>query len=154
MPNTGEPIGTFGNWITGRLATGGAISSTADVQILAACGVTHVIDCRAEFDDGHLLASGGFFYLYNPTADDGTTKPASWFGRSLAFALPALAHRHHRVYAHCAAGVNRGPSTAYAVLRALGLTPSDAMSLVKSGRPQALVRYAADADLAIPNLGY
>src|SRR5205085_9947100 len=39
-----------------------------------------------------------------------------------------------RSYLHCDAGHNRGPSTVYAFLRALGLSPSDARKDRKSTR--------------------
>lgn len=142
------------DFVMARLATGAAIGSIEDVRALAGAGITHVIDCIAGSDDTPLLASSGMAYLWNGTEDDGQHKPASWFGTSLAFALPALAQPGTRVYAHCAAGVNRGPSTAYAILRALGLPATTAFGLVKSARPQVQVAYAADADAAVLSLGY
>ena len=142
-------------FITTRLATGAAISSPDDVQQLIAAGVTHVVDCRAEFDDGQLLASSGLSYLWNGTQDDGVhPKPPDWFGRSLAFALPAICVTGAKVYAHCAAGVNRGPSTAYAIMRALGWAAAPAEAQIRAARPQVGLAYAADADAAIEALGY
>lgn len=153
MPAPGDAIGTFGNFVTPRLATGGALSGTADVAALLAAGVTHVIDCRVEFDDGSLLAQK-FHYLYDPTPDDGNPKPASWFQPGIAFGLQALSQPGTRVYAHCTAGVNRAPSMCYAIMRAFGWSAADAMSTIKAGRPVAQVRYSSDADAAIPTLGY
>jgi protein-tyrosine phosphatase len=147
-------MGSFANWITERLATGGALSGSADVDTLKAAGITAVIDCQAEHDDGPLFADSGIAYVWNPTADDGQTKPPEWFARSLAFALAFLSQPRQYVLAHCGAGVNRGPSTAFAVLRALGLTHGEAMLIVTTGRPQAQVRYANDADRAVQALGY
>ena len=104
------------SFVTERLATGAAITGPADVTALHAAGITHIIDCRAEFSDAPLLATSGMAYLWNGTEDDGQPKPPAWFAASLVFALPALATAGAKVYAHCAAGVNRGPSTAcYAV---------------------------------------
>jgi len=142
------------NFVTDRLATGAAVSSAADVAQLVAAGVTHVIDCRAEFDDGPLFAQGGVAYLWNGVADDGQPKPADWFGRSLAFAMPVLGQPKFKVYAHCAAGVNRGPSTCYAVLRALGFSAELAEQVIRAARPQVGLAYKKDADLAVPLLGY
>lgn len=153
MANPGASIGTFGNFITPRLATGGALTGPGDIDALAAIGITHVIDCRAEFDDGALLAQQ-FHYIYDPTADDGQTKPPTWFQPGIAFALQALCQPGNRVYAHCAAGVNRGPSMCYAVMRALGWAAADAMATIKSARTVAQVRYAGDADNAVASLGY
>jgi dual specificity phosphatase 3 len=144
------------SFVTARLATGAAVSSPDDVTALTDAGVTHVIDCRAEFDDGPLFAGvPGVQYLWNPTPDDGQhPKPLEWFTGSLEFALPALIQPRARVYAHCAAGVNRGPSTAYAIMRALGWTASAARAAITAARPQAQIAYADDADRAIAMLGY
>ena len=152
---TGEALGAFGNWITPRLATGGAIGGDPqNVLVLHMAGVTAIIDCQAELDDSPVLAQSGMAYLYNPTQDDGQTKSPFWFARSLSFALPLLAQPHQMIYAHCAAGVNRGPSTLYAILRAVGIPPDQAMAMLKAARPQVNVAYAKDADTAIPQLGY
>ena len=153
MPDSGTPIGTFGDFVTQRLATGGALSGPTDVDALASLGVTHVIDCRAEFDDGALLAKR-FHYIYAPTADDGQTKAPAWFELGIVFALQALSQPRNRVYAHCAAGVNRGPSMCYSIMRALGWRDADALSTIKSARPVAQVRYSGDAEIAVVTLGY
>ena len=141
-------------YVTARLATGAAITGPADAAALAAAGLTAVIDCRDDLDDAPYLAGAGLTYLWNPTADDGQPKPASWFAASLAFALPLLAQPGQRVYAHCAAGINRGPSTAYAIMLALGWDPAAAEALIRAARPQVGLAYAADARAAIPLLGY
>lgn len=142
------------NFVTDRVATGAAVSSPDDVRLLYAAGVTHVIDCRREFDDTPLFADAKMMVLWNGTDDDGQPKPADWFQRSLAFALAALAQPKMKVYAHCAAGVNRGPSTAYAILRAVGFTPAQAEKVIRAARPQVGLRYKGDADTAIGVLGY
>ena len=153
MANPGAAIGSFGNFVTARLATGGALNGTPDVDALAAAGITHVIDCRQEFDDGALLAQR-FHYLYDPTADDGQTKPPAWFQPGIAFALQALSQPANHLYVHCAAGVNRGPSMCYAVMRAFGWSSADALTTIKAARPVAQIRYSGDADAALATLGY
>jgi dual specificity phosphatase 3 len=143
------------NFVTNRLATGGGISSPADVEALAQAGVTHCIDCRAEFDDAALLAGHpSIAYLWDGTADDGQPKPQAWFQKGIEFALAALASPRHKVYAHCAAGVNRGPSMALAILLALGLKAPDAESMIRTARPQVGLAYKADAIQAVAALGY
>ncbi len=143
------------NFVDHRLATGAAIYSAADVQALVDAGVTHIIDCNSSFNDGELLASHPqITYLYNGTADDGQTKPPEWFQRSIEFALLALVAPKNRVYAHCAAGINRGPSTAYAILRAQGLSSLASEAIIRLARPQVGLRYKHDADDAIVVLGY
>lgn len=140
--------------ITPRLATGAAINDAADVAALVAAGITAVVDCRAETDDAPLLTGAGLAYLWNPTQDDGQHKSPDWFAKTLAFALPLISQPHQVVLAHCAAGVNRGPSAAYAVMRALGWTAAAAEATMRAARPQVGLAYKNDADVAILALGY
>jgi protein-tyrosine phosphatase len=130
--------------------------------------ITHVIDCRSEFDDRSLIQ--GFNqtrigptnprlktllqYLYNGAPDDDQPKPPEWFGKSIDFALHALSHRHTRVYVHCAAGINRGPSTAFAILLALGFDSGATEALIRRCRPKVGLRYKNDAITAVEKLGY
>jgi hypothetical protein len=54
------------DFVTSRLATGTAITGPADVQVLVAAGVTHIIDCRDDFNDAPLLAGNpAISYLWN-----------------------------------------------------------------------------------------
>lgn len=140
--------------ITDRLLTGGAITGPPDGQALVQAGVTAVVDCRAEQDDAPFFVGMNILYLWNPAEDDGLPKPADWFQRTFSFALPLLSQPHEQVYLHCAAGVNRGPSHCYAVMRALGWTAADAEALMRAKRPQVGLRYKGDADLAVVSLGY
>lgn len=144
-------------FVTTRLATGAGINSADDVSALVSARIHAVIDCRDDFDDGALLARHPeVAYLWNPTADDGQPKPTSWFQRSLDFALPLFAKPNMRVYCHCAAGINRGPSTAYAIMLALGWVGVFALNQIRLKRPQCVVgiRYSDDAERAVKELGY
>src|SRR5581483_3080902 len=99
------------NFVTARVATGAAIHNAQDVDVLAKAGITHVINCRDDQDEAPFFAQHPeMHYIWNPTADDGKPKPPDWFAKSISFALEALSHPKNKVYAHCAAGVNRGPS--------------------------------------------
>lgn len=143
------------SFFTGRLATGAAVNDEADVVSLIQGGVTHVIDCRSEFDDAPLfVAHPEIHYLWNGTNDDGQRKPPEWFQKSIEFALDALSKPYTKVYAHCAAGINRGPSTAYAILLATGLDSTTAEGLIRARRPQVGLAYKADAQAAVEVLGY
>lgn len=142
--------------ITDRVFTGAALGSMDDVEALSQAGITHVIDCRDDFDDSALIAqwmqtnNHKMNLLWNGTPDDGVRKPPTWFDKSLYFALHALSSKKRKVYAHCAAGVNRGPSTAYAILRvATGLHGDDVFKLLQEKRPQVQVIYRNDADYAL-----
>jgi hypothetical protein len=140
--------------ITTRVATGAALSPEADVQALVDAGITHVVDARAEFDDAPLFAAHpATSYLWNPTEDDGQHKPPEYFAKTLSFSLPALAIPHTKVYCHCNAGVNRGPSNVIAVMVAQGWTAGGAIALLKAARPQAQASYAEDAVRPCGSLG-
>lgn len=143
------------NFVTSRLATGGAVSSAADVDQLAGAGITLIVDCRGEFDDAALLAAHpGIGYVWNGTDDDGQPKSSAWFDKGIEPALAELAKSERKVYCHCAAGVNRGPSMCYAVMRALGWSAEEAEATIRKARPQVGLRYKGDADEAIVVLGY
>lgn len=136
------------------MATGAAINSIEDVAELVSAGITDVIDCRDDFDDAPLFALSRMRYLWNGTSDDGQHKPAKWFDDSIDFALHCfgLERGFPKVYVHCAAGVNRGPSTAYAIMRAMGWTAEQAEFQIRAVRPQVGLAYKADADAAILDL--
>jgi hypothetical protein len=140
--------------VTDRIYTGGGIWSTQDVDRLVAVGVTHVVCAAEELDELSVrLAGDRLAVLPNGTDDDGMPKSPSWFGRIVSFALDALRDPDAKVYLHCAAGINRGPSAAYVVLRALGHSPEEAFGLIKAARGQAGIIYADSADDAIEALG-
>lgn len=142
------------NFITGRLATGGAVGDHGGVQQLIDAGITDIIDCQQEFDDHGLLADiPGVNLLWIGVGDDGQPKPVDWFEKGIEFALDALSHPRRKVIAHCAAGYNRGPSMAYAILRSLGFSGDATMVMLLAVR-QVGVAYRADADSAVTTLGY
>src|SRR6266852_1790662 len=126
------------NFITDRIATGAGLVSTGDVDQLAQDGIRVVIDCRAEFDDHPLLVKHPeILYLWNGVFDDGKPKPTSWFTKALDFTLPLIAKPTMKFYFHCAMGINRGPSMAYAFMRAaLGLGGDVTEKLIRLARPK------------------
>lgn len=133
--------------VTARVATGAAVQSAGDAQDLVAAGITHILDLTDAEDDSQFLPGLGLAYLYNPTADDGGQRPDDWWAASLLFAFPAFAIEGACIYCHCSAGINRGPSTAYAVLRAVcGLAPVQADGMIRTVRPQVGLAYARQFD--------
>jgi protein-tyrosine phosphatase len=137
------------------VATGAALTSAADVDQLVAAGITHVVDATNAENDAPLFASHpAITYCWNPTPDDGQPKPDSYWATTLNFALPMFVQPHTKLYAHCSAGINRGPSNAVCVLMALGWTKSSAMAALKAARPQAQAQYANNAAAAVVSLGY
>jgi protein-tyrosine phosphatase len=143
------------NFINRRLATGAALSSEDDVAQMVADGITDVIDCRAEFNDAPLFVSQPEIrYLWCPTEDDGKPKSARWFSKGVVFALDGLSHHARKVITHCAAGVNRGPSMAYAIMLAQGYPADMAEAMIRAARPQVGLAYKLDAEAAVTKLHY
>jgi len=142
--------------ITERLYTGGMISNAEGLKLLLDQGVTHVIDAMSEENDFRLLKlHPEITYLWNGVPDDGVhPKPVEWFEKAINFALTALVKPGTIIYTHCAAGVNRGPSLTYAIMRAIGYSGADAYLQIKQRRPQAMMAYANDADQALLKLGW
>jgi len=142
------------SFITERLACGGQINDAADMLSLTAAGITHIIDAQGERNDGPLITAYVGGYLWDGTADDGQAKSVGWFRPAIVFAISALTYPGNVVMTHCAAGVNRGPSLAYAIMRALGWGANDAIVQLKSKRPIVIVRYVPDAEAALKTLGW
>jgi hypothetical protein len=133
--------------VTSRLLIGAAINSADDVKALVAAGCTHIIDCRDDFDDAPLLSSHPqIMYCWNGTPDDGQQKPDSWFMKSFQFGLQALSLPKTKICVHCSAGINRGPSTCYLLLRATGIAPDICEQAIRAARPQVGLAYKAQAD--------
>lgn len=141
--------------VTHRVGVGAAITSVEDVQALLKAGINAVVDARQEFDDSGLLSNHPeILYLWNPAADDGFSKPTEWFQKAIDFSMGILSKPQGRLILHCAAGIQRGPSLGYAVLRAQGLDPNTAETLIRNARPQVGLAYKGDANRAIFELGW
>jgi dual specificity phosphatase 3 len=143
------------NFVHSRLATGGAVSTLQDVNELADAGITHVLSCRSFAPEQEFIKHSRIIdWLHNPTEDDLVAKPVTWFLKGITFALGALAFAGTKVYVHCNMGRNRGPSMAYAILRAQGLFPEVAEKLIRDARPCVTLAYLHDADRAVKLLNY
>ena len=140
------------DFVTDRLATGGDLHwredrALADLAGLLDAGITHIVDCRMEWNDEELVArhAPAVAYLHAGVDDIGGRQPDWFFDRGVAFVLDALARPGTRVLVHCHMGINRGPSLAYAILLAQGADPVDALDALRTARPIANVWYAEDA---------
>jgi protein-tyrosine phosphatase len=123
-------------WITERLATGAQITSKDDITTLIQAGITHIIDMRAEYNDG-ILDDARVILLWLPQQDDGTPRDPTQVRLGITFALGvALSKVGNRVLCHCAAGMNRGPLQTFAILRAMGLPQQEAIDRIRTKRPQ------------------
>ena len=132
-------------WTGGDLpAQPGTASFTLDAWLTA--GIDTIIDTRAEWTDEDLVTSLApqVSYLHAGVYDEGQTMPDSWFDATTSFALDRI-NAGSTVLAHCHMGINRGPSTAYAILLTLGWDPVDAVDHIHAMRPIAAVFYAEDA---------
>lgn len=138
------------HWITDRIAVGSGVWRPGDVARLRTAGITHVVDCRSDARMyAGLYAHSGVRHHHAETLDDGEAKGLDWFAAGATPALAALRRPGTKVLFHCAAGINRGPSMAYFVLRMLGYGPDTSMRMIKSKRQLAHVGYAADAERAL-----
>jgi protein-tyrosine phosphatase len=122
-------------WITERVALGGGIWNTRNMEELAQAGVTHVLNMQIEFDDRPLAEPLGVRALWNPTDDDFLPKSPELLKRGVDFALEALNDPEARLYVHCAAGVHRAPMMTLAVLCAMEWEIESAMVLIQTRRP-------------------
>lgn len=140
------------SWVHDRVATGSWVLSPLDIEALRRDGITHVV-CCAEIDVyayARLYEGSAISYVLTPMADDGCAKRSELFLRGTRYAIRALrASPDHKVLTHCASGVNRGPSMAYSILRALNLSPADAESAIRKARPRATIAYLDDAERAV-----
>ncbi|HEY4843234.1 MAG TPA: dual specificity protein phosphatase [Terriglobales bacterium] len=123
------------SWVTERVALGGGIWNSRNMEDLAQAGVTHVLNMQIEFDDVPLAEPYGIRVLWNPTDDDFLLKPPALLKRGVDFALEALRDPQARLYIHCAAGVHRAPMMALAVLCAMEFEIEAAMVLIETRRP-------------------
>lgn len=133
------------HWVTDKIAVSGRQSKTA-MSEMQRMGITSVLNLTTKPDP-----NWPFQTLDDGTPDDGQHKTSAWFGKGIAYVLRA--QHTGKVLVHCEAGVNRSPSMVYAILRAQGMSPTEATHRVLTSVPRARLRYAADAEQALHELG-
>ena len=138
-------------WLTKHVATGGDLSfipnkAFRQMQELLSMGIGLVIDCRKEVDDWDIWSQyPDTEYLYLPVDDvAGGHLPFEHFDAAV-YAARDVIEKGGTVFAHCHMGINRGPSTAMAILMDQGMTPESAFSLIRRERPIAGIAFAVDA---------
>lgn len=140
--------------VTDRVWTGGDLPShlgdeamLEELQEILEAGITHIIDNRLEWSDEDFVRryAPDVTYVWNPQDDIGQAMPDSWFERGVGAALDAFAQADTQVLVHCHAGINRGPSMAYAILLATGEDPVEALTAIRMARPIAGIAYSLDA---------
>ena len=123
------------SWITPQLAVGGRVRPK-DIPLLAASGVTMVVDTRSEEQDDEVaLGAAHIGLLHLPTPD---TYPVSleqleYGGRWIRTRIEA----GERVLVHCEHGVGRSVMMAAASLMVAGSSTHEALTLIERGRWQA-----------------
>lgn len=145
------------DWVTSRIALGGAIKSLYDVRKIAADGITHILNVRTNQDEVPWVLQVGLQYASNPTKDKDTDpKPAGWFKSSFDIIVGALADPGAKVLVHCQEGKNRSPSTVYFFLRAIGLDKDYCEELITETREEAdgQMAWNDDAEAALKELGF
>lgn len=134
------------DWVLDRLAVGNGVNTRAEVARLAREGITHVIDCRSDPAPRSLYAKSGVLVMSASTDDDGQRKGSNWFAAPVFYAMVVLRRPSTKILVHCHAGINRGPSMAYAIMRAAGYDRTQALSMIRMARPIARIAYSQDAD--------
>ena len=124
-------------FVTERLAIGGAIYTQENMRALATAGITHVVNLQHEFDDQSLSDGTGVQVLSSGCEDDFLPKPYELFRRAVEFTLEALRDPQAKILFHCAAGVHRSPMVLLAVLRVLGHDRRQATHMIQDARPTA-----------------
>src|SRR3954465_13625820 len=124
-------------WLTDRIAVGGGIWTSENMEKLAQEGITHVIDMQTQFDDTPLGLEHGVEVLWNPSDDDFTPKPPELFQRGVDFAIEAMERPDAKLFMPDAGGVHRARSMTLAALGSIGWTVEDAMRLIEGRRPVA-----------------
>lgn len=123
----------------GSLPVGDAVSR------LPTLGITHVVNCRAEFQtrlSNDLWAErqvlGADRVAHAPMWDRGRPQPPRLWAPAARFAAKALDEDPDAgVLVHCQQGRRRSAMVAYAVLRLRGHEPADAARLVLDSRAPA-----------------
>jgi len=112
-------------------------------------GITHIIDCRQEWDDEYLLAelAPEIRYWNLGTHDDGGPQADAWFDAGVAAYHRAMEQEDAKILVHCHMGVNRGPSMALRLMLEHDpeVLPEDCVIEIRRARPIARILYAEDA---------
>ena len=124
------------DFITERVAVGGAIITRENFEGVLRAGITHIINTQLEFDDRSLRRDGEADILWLPLDDDLLPKPAESLFTGVRYAQAALERPEAKVLIHCASGIHRAPMLALALLRVQGSSRRDALALLAARRPQ------------------
>jgi protein-tyrosine phosphatase len=122
--------------VTKRLAFGSMITTWSDVEHLRSLGITHVINLLRNTNTKKIRR---FKWLWLPFKDDKKPRPRWFYKKALKFYKRAGRDRYRKVFVMCHHGISRSASMAYFLLRASGLEPTKAESIVRHARPSAKI---------------
>ena len=162
MIDTELPPTHFGTVIERRLLVGDHVY-LVDERVhlgLKESGVTHVFDCMDIGESHELVAKPSYqspWHVWNTrafrTSDDGIPKPKWYWHDIIEEARFILSKPDTAIYVHCWAGLNRGPSATYAILRAvMGYSAAEAEELIRSVRPEVRLAYTSNVEEALKEL--
>lgn len=134
-------------WIPGERVAIGSVPVGDAVERLPELGVTHVINCRAEFQTrisqdlwSERRIFGADHVMAAPMWDHGRRQPPVLWAPAARFGAEALENdRTAGLLVHCQQGRRRSAMVAYAVLRLRGLEPDDARERILAARTPALL---------------
>lgn len=133
-------------WVGGELSAIDPDLAARQLNELTVRGIDAIIDTRIERDDIDWVTESmpQIDYLSIGVEDAGHLMPEEWFDTGTDYALEQI-QDGHVVLIHCQAGINRGPSLAFAVLLAQGWDVTDALDHIRTQRPIVRIAYAEDA---------
>lgn len=111
-------------------------------------GVTHIIDCREEWNDKQIVDEHGhgIEYIWLGTHDRGGSQHGSWYEAGWKHYQRIMEDNPQaKVMVHCHMGVNRAPSMVFYLMIREGYEPTEALSLIRTNRPIAACYYAQSA---------
>lgn len=123
------------DWITDRLAVGGAFATVLAERLAAEMGVRAIVDLRAEAaHETGVIEACGIALLSLPTGDH-CAAPQAALDQGVAFARGFM-DRGEKVLVHCREGVGRSALLALCILADEGREPLEALRLAKDRRWQ------------------
>lgn len=111
-------------------------------------GVTHIIDCREEWNDKQIVDEHGhgIEYIWMGTHDRGGSQHGSWYEEGWKHYQRIMDDNPQaKVMVHCHMGINRAPSLVFYLMIREGYEPSEALNLIRTNRPIAACYYAQSA---------
>lgn len=117
-----------------RLYLGGACGSADALDQVLKRGITHILnlDDRCELNYQEHDDERPFTLMLCYIPDDGTPRPAWFWGATARFMLGALSADGTNLFIHCAAGRSRSVAACYLLLRLLGHRESEAHECLKA----------------------